>query len=137
MTQAKHTLEKFILAMKDYEIEQEVKSEKYGYEFILEEKNHFEALNKVVNIQETYLSKKALSLKQDRRTTLTFRNPPEYDQTIISENLINKNKVEILTYDNSEETHQYKYTLVLEEGLWKIDKVAYSWMQWKSTRQNF
>jgi len=137
METAKNTLENFISEMKSYELERKEKKEKYGSEYILKKKNHQEALEKIISIQEKFLSSKALSLKQDRRTTLTFRNPPEYDQTIISENLINKNKVEILTSDNSEQVHQYKYTLILEEGLWKIDKVAYSWMNWKSTRQNF
>lgn len=137
METAKNTLENFISEMKLYELERNEKSEKYGSEYILKKKNHQQALEKIIAIQEKFLSSKALSLKQDRRITLTFRTPPRYDQSIISEEIINKKKIEILTQDNSQDNLQYKYTLILEEGLWKIDKVAYSWMNWKSTRQNF
>ncbi|ATA88307.1 hypothetical protein CGC58_00290 [Capnocytophaga stomatis] len=93
-------------------------------------------LSDIIDIQDKYLSKKALSLKQDRRITLTYQIPPEYNQTIICERKINDKKYEIdvLDDDNNKKT----YTLILEKGEWKIDQMAFMYYdKWKKSRQLF
>lgn len=131
----------FIRQMKLWEIEQIEAVKKYGETYILDEEFSGKIREKLINIQENFLSKKALSSPQERRVTMSFQEPPEYDQTIVFEKVINTKKFEIITseiYDaNPNDNYQFKYTLVLENDLWKIDKVAYSWMNWKSYRNLF
>ena len=132
---SKQVLENFLSEMKIWEI-------KWGK--ILENdpsqiftKDGMKArLDELILIQNKYLSKKALSLKQDRLTTLSFGLPPEYDQIISAENQINDKKIEYYT-KNSKNKDCRIYTLILENGLWKVDLMKIDALDWKSSRQVF
>ncbi|MDQ9011132.1 NTF2 fold immunity protein [Acinetobacter gerneri] len=93
MQKAKKILEDFINEMKSYEIKWGELMQK-DLEKTLSEECNQKRLKEVIEIQEKYLSKKALSLQQDRRITLTFGIPPEYNQEIVNENIVNKKKIE-------------------------------------------
>lgn len=127
----------FINQMKNWEIEQTQAFKKYGANYIVGEEFSKIMRQKLIDIQEKFLSQKALSLQQGRRLSMNFGEPPEYDQVMISENLINSKKCEITSSQNGDDDLKYRYTLVLENNLWKIDKVAHSWMKWRASRQLF
>ncbi|MDC5391835.1 RhsIA family immunity protein, partial [Acinetobacter baumannii] len=116
---AKLVLENFINQMKDWE-------KKWGNileknpDLIFNEEGMESRLNELVMIQNEYLSDKALSLKQDRRITLTFGIPPEYEQVISKENIINERKIEFYTKNNEGKESRF-YTLIYENNNWKID----------------
>ena len=134
MESAKVVLENFINEMKNYEIEWGNLMQQ-SVENALSDESNEKRLEQVIEIQNRYLSDKALSLKQDRRITLTFGIPPEYDQRIVNEKNIGKNKIEFDVY-RDEEIYRI-YTLVFEKNSWKIDKMAIGSMNWKVTRQIF
>ncbi|KRW40833.1 hypothetical protein AO727_16730, partial [Acinetobacter baumannii] len=96
---AKLVLENFINQMKDWEKKWGNVLEK-NPDLIFNEEGMESRLNELVMIQNEYLSDKALSLKQDRRVTLTFGIPPEYEQLISKENIINEKKIEFYTKNN-------------------------------------
>ncbi|GET46819.1 NTF2 fold immunity protein [Capnocytophaga felis] len=144
--EAKQVLEAFINEMKNFEEFWGEKLQNFlndrSEEGLLRlkeklmEDNREKRLSEIINIQEKFLSKKALSLKQDRRTTLTYQIPPEYNQIITSERKINDKKYEInvLDDDNDKKT----YVLILEDGEWKIDQMAFMYYdKWKKSRQLF
>lgn len=134
MDLARSVLENFIKEMQDYENEWGERMQNSIEETFSDESNK-KRLAQVIEIQNKYLSKKALSLKQDRRTTLTFSVPPEYDQTITSEKIINNKKLE---YETNRDEEPYRiYTMILEEKMWKVDKMAIGSMNWRVTRQIF
>lgn len=138
---AKQVLEEFIDEMRKFEEYWGVILQKFLNERSEENLMHLQSSNEkrlsdIINIQDKFLSKKALSLKQDRRTTLTYRIPPEYNQVITSERKINDKKYEIdvLLEDGEKKT----YTLILENGEWKIDQMAFMYYdKWKKSRQLF
>ncbi|EJB8413094.1 TPA: hypothetical protein PVK60_003597 [Acinetobacter baumannii] len=132
---AKLVLENFINQMKDWE-------KKWGNileknpDLIFNEEGMESRLNELVMIQNEYLSDKALSLKQDRRITLTFGIPPEYEQVISKENIINERKIEFYTKNNEGKESRF-YTLIYENNNWKIDIMKIDSLDWKSSRQVF
>lgn len=132
---AKLVLENFINQMKDWE-------KKWGNileknpDLIFNEEGMESRLNELVMIQNEYLSDKALSLKQDRRITLTFSIPPEYEQVISKENIINERKIEFYTKNNEGKESRF-YTLIYENNNWKIDIMKIDSLDWKSSRQVF
>ncbi|MBN6511622.1 NTF2 fold immunity protein [Acinetobacter pittii] len=132
---AKLVLENFINQMKDWE-------KKWGNvlernpDLIFNEEGMESRLNELVMIQNEYLSDKALSLKQDRRITLTFGIPPEYEQLISKENIINEKKIEFYTKNNEGKECRI-YTLICENNNWKIDIMKVDSLDWKSSRQVF
>ncbi|MBJ9483012.1 NTF2 fold immunity protein [Acinetobacter baumannii] len=132
---AKLVLENFINQMKDWE-------KKWGNileknpDLIFNEEGVESRLNELVMIQNEYLSDKALSLKQDRRITLTFGIPPEYEQVISKENIINERKIEFYTKNNEGKESRF-YTLIYENNNWKIDIMKIDSLDWKSSRQVF
>ncbi|AUM26778.1 NTF2 fold immunity protein [Acinetobacter pittii] len=132
---AKLVLENFINQMKDWE-------KKWGNileknpDLIFNEEGMESRLNELVMIQNEYLSDKALSLKQDRRVTLTFGIPPEYEQLISKENIINEKKIEFYTKNNEGKECRI-YTLICENNNWKIDIMKIDSLDWKSSRQVF
>ncbi|NDX19621.1 NTF2 fold immunity protein [Acinetobacter baumannii] len=132
---AKLVLENFINQMKDWE-------KKWGNileknpDLIFNEEGMESRLNELVMIQNEYLSDKALSLKQDRRITLTFGIPPEYEQVISKENIINEGKIEFYTKNNEGKESRF-YTLIYENNNWKIDIMKIDSLDWKSSRQVF
>ncbi|WP_445405278.1 NTF2 fold immunity protein [Acinetobacter pittii] len=132
---AKLVLENFINQMKDWE-------KKWGNvlernpDLIFNEEGMESRLNELVMIQNEYLSDKALSLKQDRRITLTFGIPPEYEQIISKENIINEKKIEFYTKNNEGKECRI-YTLICENNNWKIDIMKIDSLDWKSSRQVF
>ncbi|MEH1374696.1 NTF2 fold immunity protein, partial [Acinetobacter baumannii] len=116
---AKLVLENFINQMKDWEKKWGNVLEK-NPDLIFNEEGMESRLNELVMIQNEYLSDKALSLKQDRRVTLTFGIPPEYEQLISKENIINEKKIEFYTKNNEGKECRI-YTLIYENNNWKID----------------
>lgn len=93
-------------------------------------------LDELVTIQNKYLSSKALSLQQDRRMTLSFTIPPEYNQVISEVTLLTGKKVEIQT-KNDEGDNCRIYTLILEGDTWKVDIMKIDSLNWRSSRQVF
>ncbi|MCH4243021.1 NTF2 fold immunity protein [Acinetobacter gerneri] len=93
-------------------------------------------LDELVTIQNKYLSSKALSLQQDRRVTLSFTIPPEYNQVISEVTLLTGKKVEICT-KNDEGDDCRIYTLILEGDAWKVDIMKIDSLNWRSSRQVF
>lgn len=62
--------------------------------------------------------------------------PPEYNQTITAERKISDKKYEIDVLENGEK--KKTYTLVLEDGEWKIDQMGFMYCdKWKKSRQLF
>lgn len=135
MKNALITLKNFIDDMKAYETQWGSLMQKSLDEAFSDESNQ-KRLAQIIEIQNRYLSKKALSLKQDRRSTLTFRMPPEYDQLIINEQTVNHRTI-LFDVQCVNDTECRKYTVVLEDDHWKVDKMAISFMSWKATRQIF
>lgn len=131
----KLVLENFINQMKDWE-------KKWGNileknpDLIFNEEGMESRLNELVMIQNEYLSDKALSLKQDRRATLTFGIPPEYEQIISKENIINEKKIEFYTKNNEGKECRI-YILIYENNNWKIDIMKIDSLDWKYSRQVF
>ena len=75
-------------------------------------------------------------MTQSRLEALTFRMPPEYNQTITAEQKISDKKYEIDVLDDRGE--KKTYTLVLEGGEWKIDQMGFMYYdKWKKSRQLF
>lgn len=132
---AKLVLENFINQMKDWEKKWGDVLEK-NPDLIFNEEGMESRLNELVMIQNEYLSDKALSLKQDRRVTLTFGIPPEYEQLISKENIINEKKIEFYTKNNEGKECRI-YTLIYENNNWKIDIMKIDSLDWKSSRQVF
>ncbi|MGR2826404.1 hypothetical protein FY048_12920 [Acinetobacter sp. 1124_18A] len=132
---AKLVLENFINKMKDWEKKWGDVLEK-NPDLIFNEAGMESRLNELVMIQNEYLSDKALSLKQDRRITLTFGIPPEYEQLISKENIINEKKIEFYTKNNEGKECRI-YTLICENSNWKIDIMKIDSLDWKSSRQVF
>lgn len=132
---AKLVLENFINQMKDWEKKWGNVLEK-NPDLIFNEEGMESRLNELVMIQNEYLSDKALSLKQDRRITLTFGIPPEYEQLISKENIINEKKIEFYTKNNEGKECRI-YTLICENNNWKIDIMKIDSLDWKSSRQVF
>ena len=132
---AKLVLENFINQMKDWEKKWGNVLEK-NPDLIFNEEGMESRLNELVMIQNEYLSDKALSLKQDRRVTLTFGIPPEYEQLISKENVINEKKIEFYTKNNEGKECRI-YTLICENNNWKIDIMKIDSLDWKSSRQVF
>lgn len=137
MQTAKDVFLDFIDQMQNWENEMAQAMKKHGELYILNPEFSEKMRQKLINIQEKCLSQKALSLTQDRRLALNFQEPPEYDQIIVVENAINSKKVEIISHQNGDDNVVYQYTLVLENQLWKVDKVAYGWMKSESFRKLF
>lgn len=132
---AKLVLENFINQMKDWEKKWGNVLEK-NPDLIFNEEGMESRLNELTMIQNEYLSDKALSLKQDRRITLTFGIPPEYEQLISKENIINEKKIEFYTKNNEGKECRI-YTLICENNNWKIDIMKIDSLDWKSSRQVF
>lgn len=132
---AKLVLENFINQMKDWEKKWGDVLEK-NPDLIFNEEGMESRLNELVMIQNEYLSDKALSLKQDRRVTLTFGIPPEYEQLISKENIINEKKIEFYTKNNEGKECRI-YTLICENNNWKVDIMKIDSLDWKSSRQVF
>lgn len=53
----------------------------------------------------------------------------------MAENIINKNKIEFETFRDGE--CYRKYTLVFEDGAWRIDIMKIDSFDWRSSRQVF
>ncbi|MFI8147054.1 NTF2 fold immunity protein [Acinetobacter sp. ABJ_C5_2] len=132
---AKLVLETFINQMKDWEKKWGNVLEKNS-DLIFNEKVMETRLNELVMIQNEYLSDKALSLRQDRRITLTFSIPPEYEQVISKENILNEKKIEFYIKNNKGEECRV-YVLIYENNNWKIDIMKIDSLDWKSSRQIF
>ena len=126
--------------MKDFELYWEEILQNYmdkdNFEEFYSEENKVKLSEGIKSIQHKFLSKRALSLKQSRLEALTFRMPPEYNETITSERKISDKKYEIdvLDYRGKKKT----YTLVLEGGEWKIDQMGFMYYdKWKSSANCF
>ncbi|OFN32607.1 hypothetical protein HMPREF2600_09170, partial [Neisseria sp. HMSC077D05] len=137
---AHETLAEFIQLMKDFELYWGKILQNYidedNFEEFYSEENKVKLSEGIKSIQHKFLSKRALSLKQSRLEALTFRMPPEYNETITSERKISDKKYEIdvLDYRGKKKT----YTLVLEGGEWKIDQMGFMYCdKWKKSRQLF
>lgn len=137
MQTAKDVFLDFIDQMRNWENEMAQAMKKHGELYICDHAFSEKMRQQLIDIQEKCLSQKALSLTQDRRLALNFQVPPEYDQIIVAENAINSKKVEIVSHQNGDDNVVYQYTLVLENQLWKVDKVAYGWMKSESFRKLF
>ena len=140
MKTAHETLAEFIQLMKDFELYWGEILQNYidedNFEEFYSEENKVKLSQGIKSIQHKFLSKRALSLKQSRLEALTFRMPPEYNETITSERKISDKKYEIdvLDYRGKKKT----YTLVLEDGEWKIDQMGFMYYdKWKKSRQLF
>ena len=140
MKTAHETLAEFIQLMKDFELYWGKILQNYidedNFEEFYSEENKVKLSEGIKSIQHKFLSKRALSLKQSRLEALTFRMPPEYNETITSERKISDKKYEIdvLDYRGKKKT----YTLVLEGGEWKIDQMGFMYCdKWKKSRQLF
>ena len=140
MKTAHETLAEFIQLMKDFELYWGEILQNYidedNFEEFYSEENKVKLSEGIKSIQHKFLSKRALSLKQSRLEALTFRMPPEYNETITSERKISDTKYEIdvLDYRGKKKT----YTLVLEDGEWKIDQMGFMYCdKWKKSRQLF
>ena len=140
MKTAHETLAEFIQLMRDYELYWGEILQNYidedNFEEFYSEENKVKLSEGIKSIQHKFLSKRALSLKQSRLEALTFRMPPEYNETITSERKISDKKYEIdvLDYRGEKKT----YTLVLEGGEWKIDQMGFMYCdKWKKSRQLF
>ena len=140
MKTAHETLAEFIQLMKDFELYWGEILQNYidedNFEEFYSEENKVKLSQGIKSIQHKFLSKRALSLKQSRLEALTFRMPPEYNETITSERKISDKKYEIdvLDYRGKKKT----YTLVLEDGEWKIDQMGFMYCdKWKKSRQLF
>ena len=134
MKNALITLKNFIDDMKAYETQWGSLMQKSLDEAFSDESNQ-KRLAQIIEIQNRYLSNKALSLKQDRRTTLTFAIPPEYDQEIMNVTEFKKHQVE---FEVSRDKECYRrYIMIFEQENWKVDKMAIASMNWKVTRQIF
>ena len=140
MKTAHETLAEFIQKMKDFELYWGEILQNYidedNFEEFYSEENKVKLSEGIKSIQHKFLSKRALSLKQSRLEALTFRMPPEYNETITSERKISDKKYEIdvLDYRGKKKT----YTLVLEDGEWKIDQMGFMYCdKWKKSRQLF
>ena len=140
MKTAHETLAEFIQLMKDFELYWGEILQNYidedNFEEFYSEENKVKLSEGIKSIQHKFLSKRALSLKQSRLEALTFRMPPEYNETITSERKIRDKKYEIdvLDYRGKKKT----YTLVLEDGEWKIDQMGFMYCdKWKKSRQLF
>ena len=140
MKTAHETLAEFIQLMRDYELYWGEILQNYidedNFEEFYSEENKVKLSEGIKSIQHKFLSKRALSLKQSRLEALTFRMPPEYNETITSERKISDKKYEIdvLDYRGKKKT----YTLVLEGGEWKIDQMGFMYCdKWKKSRQLF
>ncbi|OFO29611.1 hypothetical protein HMPREF3050_09355 [Neisseria sp. HMSC065D04] len=140
MKTAHETLAEFIQLMKDFELYWGEILQNYidedNFEEFYSEENKVKLSEGIKSIQHKFLSKRALSLKQSRLEALTFRMPPEYNETITSERKISDKKYEIdvLDYRGKKKT----YTLVLEDGEWKIDQMGFMYCdKWKKSRQLF
>ena len=140
MKTAHETLAEFIQLMKDFELywgeilQNYMDKDNFG-EFYSEE-NKVKLSEGIKSIQHKFLSKRALSLTQSRLEALTFRMPPEYNQTITAEQKISDKKYEIDVLDDRGE--KKTYTLVLEGGEWKIDQMGFMYYdKWKKSRQLF
>ena len=134
MKNALITLKNFIDDMKAYETQWGSLMQKSLEEVFSDESNQ-KRLAQIIEIQNRYLSNKALSLKQDRRTTLTFAIPPEYDQEIMNVTEFKKHQVE---FEVSRDKECYRrYIMIFEQENWKVDKMAIASMNWKVTRQIF
>ena len=134
-SEARQLLESFITDMLSWE-------KKWGDVFkkvpdeLISENGINARLNELVLIQNSYLSEKALSLKQDRRVTLSFTIPPEYDQVVSEVNAINGKKIVIHT-KNDEGDDCRVYTLIFEHEAWKVDIMKIDSLNWRSSRQVF
>ena len=112
MKTAHETLAEFIQLMKDFELywgeilQNYIDEDNFG-EFYSEE-NKVKLSEGIKSIQHKFLSKRALSLKQSRLEALTFRMPPEYNQTITAERKISDKKYEIdfMYYDKWKKSRQ-------------------------------
>ena len=140
MKTAQETLIQFIQKMKDYELywgELTQKSLDEGTFFeIDEDENSKKMSDEIKKIHQQFLSKEALSLKRSRQEAPSFRMPPEYNQTITAERKISDKKYEIDVLDDSGK--KKTYTLVLEDGEWKIDQMGFMYYdKWKKSRQLF
>ncbi|MFV5516524.1 NTF2 fold immunity protein [Acinetobacter gerneri] len=135
MSSPESVLESFINEMKVYEIKWGELMQK-DLDAIFSDLNCEKRLAEIIYIQNKYLSKKALSLDQARRVNLSFRTPPEYDQRITDENILNSRTVEIFTAVN-DDSECRKFTLTLENEGWKIDKMSTNISNWKNSRQLF
>lgn len=133
--EAKIVLESFIREMKAWEMKWGRVLEQSPHELFSEDGMELR-LTELVNVQNKYLSEKALLMQQDRRITLTFGVPPEYDQKIVNENVINDKTSEFVTVNNEEKECRV-YTLVNEKLVWKIDLMKIDSIDWKSSRQVF
>lgn len=71
---------------------------------------------------------------QERRQILNFRNPPEYQQTIISDDVKGNKAVFCTSRQGSEFA---KFFMIYESGSWKSDRLVYCSVGWKSTRKLF
>ena len=140
MKTAHETLAEFIQKMKDYELywgglTQKSLDEGTFFE-IDEDENSKKMSDEIKKIHQQFLSKKALSLKRARQEAPSFQMPPEYNQTITAERKISDKKYEIDVLDDSGE--KKTYTLVLEDGEWKIDQMGFMYYdKWKKSRQLF
>ena len=140
MKTAHETLAEFIQLMKDFELYWGEILQNYidedNFEEFYSEENKVKLSEGIKSIQHKFLSKRALSLKQSRLEALTFRMPPEYNETITSERKISDKKYEIDVLDYRGK--KKNYTLVLEDGEWKIDQMGFMYCdKWKKSRQLF
>ena len=140
MKTAHETLAEFIQLMKDFELYWGEILQNYidedNFEEFYSEENKVKLSEGIKSIQHKFLSKRALSLKQSRLEALTFRMPPEYNETITSERKISDKKYEIDVLDHRGK--KKTYTLVLEDGEWKIDQMGFMYCdKWKKSRQLF
>lgn len=140
MKTAHETLAEFIQLMKDFELYWGEILQNYidedNFEEFYSEENKVKLSEGIKSIQHKFLSKRVLSLKQSRLEALTFRMPPEYNQTITAERKISDKKYEIDVLEDGEE--KKTYTLVLEGGEWKIDQMGFMYYdKWKKSRQLF
>ncbi|TCM61171.1 NTF2 fold immunity protein of polymorphic toxin system component [Acinetobacter calcoaceticus] len=134
MNDPKQTLFNFIKEMREWEVDYD-EIVKISDDNFTDENIQKNKLNKLFQIHQKYLSDKALSSKQDRYITLSFGVPPEYDQEITNEKIINRKKIE---FETSRKGDLYRvYTLILENDFWKVDKMAISSLDWRVSRQVF
>lgn len=134
MNDPKQTLFNFIKEMREWEVDFDeivkISEDNFTNESVQKNK-----LNILFKIHQKYLSVKALSSKQDRYITFSFEIPPEYGQQIVHEKIINNKKIE---FDTIRDGDPYrKFTMILEDGLWKVDKMAISSLNWRVSRQVF
>lgn len=126
--EAKETLKLFLAEMLTWEVDRYKKTRMPEYRenidnFRLNETKKDRA--KLGEIFDKYLTPKAIkSIGAPALDTMAVSKPPQYDQSILEEEIGKRNYQYICSSNNGGLLdHILKYELVMEDGAWKIDNL--------------